>query len=168
VKEKRRVVFKKGRIVFTKNPEFVLYLSKNIFNKLKPFSKKISFVGSIRRKEPKPIDIDIAVVPKNKETILEILNKLGKPIRQGEHICSFKIRGVKVEIYFAESKNWGAMIFSYTGPKGSSIGLRKLAKSKGMLLNQYGLFKNNKFIAGKTEKELYSALGKNYKSPELR
>ena len=57
---------------------------------------------------------------------------------------------------------------TYTGPAGYNIGLRTVAKKKGLLLNQYGLFKNKKHIAGKTERSIYTALGKKYKIPELR
>ena len=62
------------------------------------------------------------------------------------------------------------MLLSYTGPFGAEIGYRVIARKKGMLLNQYGLFdrKTGKYIAGKTEAEIYKALGKNYKEPELR
>jgi len=46
--------------------------------------------------------------------------------------------------------------------------MRKLARSKSMKLNEYGLYKNGKRIASKTEKEIFKALGLEYIQPELR
>lgn len=168
MESKRRIVFKKGRIIVTKNPEFVLYLADKFYRKLKPLSKRISFAGSIRRKSPKPVDIDIVLIPKDKEKIKQLLEKEGKIIYSGDKKVGAKVEGVKVEIYFAENQYWGAMLFYATGPSGLSIGLRILARKNGMLLNQYGLFKNGEIIASKSEKEIYSALGKKYKKPEER
>lgn len=61
-------------------------------------------------------------------------------------------------------------LIAYTGPSGYSIGLRMRARKRGYLLNQYGLFnkKDKKYIVGTTEQSIYKALGKKWKSPELR
>lgn len=165
---KKRIAFKKGRYVVTRKGNFVIKLSKKIYKKLKPLSKRIKIVGSIRREELKPVDIDIALIPKDKQKIIEKMSKMGKFIQGGEKRSAFKVQGVKVEVYYTTSQSWGATLLSYTGPSGSSIGLRIIAKKKGFLLNQYGLFKNKKFIAGKTETGIYNALGKKYKAPSLR
>ncbi len=162
------IVIKKGKIVETRNPKIVLSLANRIKKDLKPFSNKIEIVGSIRRKKPNPTDIDILIIPKDKEKILNYLQKIGIPVSIGDKQLKFKINKIEVEIYFALEKTWGAMLLAYTGPSGSEIGLRIIAKNKGMLLNQYGLYKNKKRVAGKTEISIYRALGKNYKAPEIR
>lgn len=163
-----RIVVKKGRIITTRKGQFVLRLANKIFSELKPYCKKIEFVGSIRRGSKNPIDIDLAVIPKDKIKIEEILKKRGKLIRHGEKVISYLIEGVQIEVYFTSAESWGAALLTYIGPSGHSIGIRMYAKRKGFKLNQYGLFKGNKKIAGKTEREIYNALGKRYKSPEER
>ncbi|MFQ5531629.1 MAG: hypothetical protein ACE5ES_03385 [Candidatus Nanoarchaeia archaeon] len=170
---KRRFVFKKGRFILTRKPGFVLKLANELYNSIKPLCKKIEIVGSIRRQDPKPVDIDIVLIPKSskeKQKILNYIAKQGKFIQGGEKRSTFKVKGVKVEIYYAKPENWGAMLLSYTGPSGSSIGLRIVARKKGMLLNQYGLFDrtSKKLIAGKTEKDIYNVLGKKWKKPSER
>jgi len=165
---KKKRVLKKGRYVITRRGSVVINLSKRLYKDLKPLSKKIEIVGSIRREEPEPVDVDIVLIPKNKQKIVDYLKTRGKYMQGGEKRVSFKIKGIKVEIYYADAKSWGAMLMAYTGPFGSNIGLRTLAKRKGLLLNQYGLFHNGKYIEGKTEKSIYNALGKNYKVPKLR
>ena len=163
-----RRVLKKGRIVVTRKPSFVLKLADSIFKQIKPYCKRAKIAGSIRRKEKNPVDVDIVVTPKNKEKIEDILLKKGKIVKKGEKQFAVKIKGVKVELYFVSEDEWGGALFAYTGASGYSIGLRIIAKKKGFKLNQYGLFKGNKKIAGKTEKEIYEKLGKEYKSPKER
>lgn len=161
---------KKGRYVVTRRGQVVLHLAQKILQALEPLSKKIQIAGSIRRKEPKPVDIDLVLIPKDKQKILNLMNKKGKYLQGGEKRAAFKIKGVKVELYYATKENWGAMLMSYTGPSGYNIGLRIIAKEKGLLLNQYGLYKRptKKRIAGRTEKSIYQALGKHYRTPHLR
>jgi len=170
MKRKIKVVFKKGRYVKTRKGADVIKIAKNIARGLKPLTYKQEIVGSIRRKSPSPIDIDIIVIPRSKKKIIQHLSRKGKYLQGGEKRVSFKIKDVKTEIYFATNKSWGAHLMTYTGPFQYNIGLRMKAKNNGLLLNQYGLFKkgNNKYLAGATELSIYKALGKHYKEPELR
>jgi len=146
----------------------VVTLANSITKSLKPFCKKIQIVGSIRRKEKNPIDIDIVLIPKDKEKLKEFLSKKGKYLQGGEHESTWKIQGVKVELYYTIPEEWGATLLAYSSKTGSGIGLRMVAKRKGMKLNNHGLFKKGKKIAGKTEREIYKALGRPWKLPENR
>ena len=168
MKSKFKIVFKKGRYVKTRPGKEVLNIAKSTYNSLKPLTYRQEIVGSIRRKKPNPIDIDIILIPKSKKKIIGYLSKKGKYLQGGEKRVSFKIKGVKVEIYFANNKSWGAHLMTYTGPFQYNIGMRMKAKKQGLLLNQYGLFKKDKQIAGTTELSIYKALNKHYKEPELR
>lgn len=148
----------------------VTNLAVKIKENLKPFSKKIEIAGSIRRHENNPQDIDIVLIPKNKDKLEEKMKKLGKFIQGGEHESTWKVKRVKVELYYTTDDEWGAELLAYSGKKGSNIGLRLVAKRKGFKLTQHGLFdrKTGKKVAGKTEKEIYAALGRPYKKPEDR
>lgn len=168
----RRLV-KKGRIVFTRKGSFVLALSKKVVSWISPYCKKIQIVGSIRRKQPDPVDIDIVLIPKNQKTkkiIEKILESKGKRILGGEQKAYFKIEGVEVELYYTNKEEWGAALLAYSSKTGAGIGLRIVAMKKGFKLNQHGLFdrKTGKRIAGKTEQEIYHALGRPWKKPEDR
>lgn len=165
---KRRVVFKKGRIIVTRKGDFVFHLANRLFSDLKPFCNKIEIVGSIRRKEKNPVDIDIVLIPKNLEELEEFMETKGKFIQGGEKKSRWKIEGVNVELYYSDKDSWGAMLLAYSSKFGAGIGLRLVAKRKGFKLNQYGLFRKGKKIAGKTEQEIYYALGRPWKKPENR
>ena len=113
--------------------------------------------GSLRRKEYSSHDIDIVC---------------GDPKLSPEtqKIYRFTKIGENVDLYIANPLHFGAMLLTYTGPKGSNIGLRMKAKSMGMKLNQYGLYdwKTGRLLASKTEKEILSKLRHPYKEPYLR
>ena len=148
----------------------VLSLAKRIVSSLKLYCKKIQIAGSIRRGEKNPGDIDIILIPKNKKKIGEILGKKGRKILGGEQKVFFKIEEIEVELYYTIPEEWGAALLAYSSRRGSGIGLRIIARMKGFKLNQHGLFsrKTGKRIAGKTEEEIYKALGRKWKKPEER
>lgn len=166
-----RHLVKKGKYITTRKGNFVINLSRKIARELKPYIRRIEVVGSIRRKEENPVDIDIVLIPKTEETkekIEALLRKKGRFLQGGEKRASFRIEGVKVELYYTVSEEWGAALLAYSSEFGASIGLRVVAKKKGFKLNQHGLFRNGKRIAGKTEEEIYHALGRPWKPPERR
>jgi len=148
-----------------KRGSHILSLAKRIVRQLKPYCKRIEIVGSIRRKEKNPKDIDIVLIPKNREKLVNFLKTKGKYIQGGEHESTWKIEGIKVELYYTNSEEWGAELLAYSSKKGAGIGLRIVARLKGFKLTQHGLFnrKTGKRIAGKTEREIYNALGRKYK-----
>ena len=146
----------------------VLSLAKRIVKSLKPYYKKVQIAGSIRREEKNPGDIDIVLIPKDKEKLENLLKKKGRFLQGGEHESTWRIEGVKVELYYTTPEEWGAELLAYSSKKGSGIGLRMVAKKLGFKLNQHGLFKGKKRAAGKTEKDIYHALGRSYKEPKNR
>jgi DNA polymerase (family 10) len=152
--------------------EDVIALSERICKRLKPLCKKIEIAGSIRRHEKHPYDIDIVLIPKDKEKLEEFMRTKVKAkfLQGGEHESTWKINGTKVELYYTNEEEWGAELFAYSARKGYGIGLRIKARLKGFKLTQHGLFdrKTGKKIAGRTETEIYHALGKHYKRPENR
>jgi DNA polymerase (family X) len=164
----KRLILKKGKFVVTRKGNFVIKLSERIFNFVKPFSKRIEIAGSIRRKEKNPVDIDIVLIPKNRIELEEALKQKGKFIQGGEKKSRWRIEGINVELYYTNEEEWGAALLAYSSKFGAGIGLRMIAKRKGFKLNQYGLFKKGNKIAGKTEQEIYHALGREWKSPERR
>ncbi|MDO8622676.1 MAG: hypothetical protein Q7R52_00345 [archaeon] len=145
----------------------VISLANKLAKELKPFSERIEIAGSIRRKKPNPRDIDIIIIPKDKNNLVNFMKTKGKFIQGGEKKSRWKIGGVKTELYYTNPESWGATLLAYSSKKGAGIGLRIVARLKGFKLNQYGLFsrKTGKRIAGKTEQEIYHALGRKWKKP---
>lgn len=154
----------------SKRGKKVLNLASKIKKDLKPYSKKVEVAGSIRRNSKDPGDIDIVLIPKNKEKLHQFISKKYKFIQGGKEESTWKSKDIRIELYYTIPEEWGATLLAYSSPKGSEIGLRMVAKKKGFKLNSHGLFNNKtgKRIAGKTEKEIYKALGRPYKEPKDR
>ncbi|MDD5750264.1 MAG: DNA polymerase/3'-5' exonuclease PolX [Candidatus Pacebacteria bacterium] len=76
--------------------------------------------------------------------------------------------GFDMDIRVIPAKSYGAALQYFTGSKEHNIALRKIAISKGLKLNEYGLFRGKKTIACETEREIYRALGMSLMPPEIR
>ena len=135
---------------------------------LKPLCYKVGMAGSIRRHKPAN-DIDIVIIPKDKELIRRYARKIGKVLADGEQQIFLLVQGVRVDFFYAGKDDFGAQMMTRTGPAGANIWHRTTARKKGWILNQYGLFdkKSGKRIAV-TEQEIYHKLGLSYRRPELR
>jgi len=127
--------------------------------------------GSIRRNAATSGDIDI-VMAGDKNTIAKgysAVKKIGweEVIEVGAKKFSAIYKGIGVDIRFVNKHQFGAMMMSLTGSYEFNIEMRRLAISKGMKLNEYGLFKG-KWIAGLREEDIFKALGMGYIAPEFR
>ena len=128
--------------------------------------KGIIVCGSIRRKKSEVGDIDI--MAKGDLSVLDEIRQF-EVIRGGTESYTFVFKGQQINLYKYEDKYYGAMLFYLTGPQQYQIAYRRIAKNKGYKLTQKGLFtETGRFIAGRTEEEIYSKLGKEWKKPELR
>jgi len=134
--------------------------------------KKISTAGSLRRQKETVRDIDILVVSDKPKKVMETFTRLpqvGDILAEGETKSSVRTKDdVQVDCRVVEQKSFGAALLYFTGSKNFNIKLRQIAIRKGLKLNEYGIFRKEKFVCGKTEEEMFKALGMSYVEPELR
>jgi DNA polymerase (family 10) len=78
--------------------------------------------------------------------------------------------GRPINIFITNQDSYGACLYQSTGPAMYNVHKRKLAKSKGFKLNEYGLFdrETNEKVAGETEESIFEAMGWSYKEPHQR
>ncbi|MBZ9572855.1 PHP domain-containing protein, partial [Patescibacteria group bacterium] len=76
--------------------------------------------------------------------------------------------GFDVDLRVVPRKSYGSALQYFTGSKDHNIQTRKIAQAKGLKLNEYGVFKGKKQVAGKTEEEIYKILGMKCPPPEIR
>jgi len=152
----------------------VLPIAKKIVNRLKKLKsvKKIEIAGSIRRKKPTVRDIDILIVSSNPKPVMDLfvsMQDVHKIIAKGLTKSSvFLKEGYGCDLRIVAEKSFGAALLYFTGSKDFNIWCRQVAIRKGLKLSEYGLFKGEKMIAGRTEKEVLDKLGIKYIAPELR
>lgn len=131
--------------------------------------------GSLRRMKETIGDIDILVTGKDNVKIVNHFIKYPKVSRvlsAGDTKASVMV-GVgaetrQVDIRIVPMKSYGAALQYFTGSKAHNIKLRSLAKDQGLKVSEYGVFRGEKMIAGKTEEEVYKTLGLAWVPPELR
>ncbi len=134
--------------------------------------QKIEVAGSLRRRKETVADIDILVISNNAKDVMDtftILPQVARVLAKGDTKSSVTLHvGMNADVRVLEPKNFGAALQYFTGSKEHNIQMRQLAIKKGCKLNEYGLFKGKKQVAGRTEEEIYQALGLRYVAPELR
>src|SRR5205823_1053843 len=90
-------------------------------------------------------------------------------VSKGDTRSTVKLRGgLQVDLRAVEPTAYGAALQYFTGSKAHNVELRKIAQEHGYKLNEYGLFKGTRRVAGQTEEEIYAKLGLDWIPPELR
>jgi len=148
---------------------------------------QVTTAGSYRRRQETIGDIDILVSVKpisrdqvTKRVMETFVNmpEVAEVLAHGKTKSMVRLStGIQADVRVLPEKFYGAALQYFTGSKDHNVLTRKIAIAKGLKLNEYGVFKNIKLkmknekwvrIAGKTEKEVYNALGLVLIPPELR
>jgi DNA polymerase (family 10) len=136
---------------------------------------KIQYAGSLRRCAETIGDVDILVTGKDGKKIIDAFAKadfvqevMGAGETKGSAMMKTSTALVHVDVRVVEDKSFGSALQYFTGSKAHNVRLREMAVKARMKLNEYGLFRRNKMIAGKTEQEIYKKLGLDYIEPILR
>lgn len=128
--------------------------------------------GSIRRRQETIGDIDLLVVTTKPKLAQETFIKLPQVTAikvHGPGRSEVRLNnGMDADLRIIPPESFGAALIYFTGDKTHNIELRKRAIEHGFKLNEYGLFKGKKLIAGRTEEEVYEALRLDWIPPEIR
>jgi DNA polymerase (family 10) len=134
--------------------------------------EQVEIAGSFRRRKETVGDLDILVVHSGDSGVMARIAEyedVDKVVAKGESRSAVLLRnGMQVDIRAVAAENFGAALQYFTGSKAHNIAVRKLARARKLKVNEYGVFKGKKRIAGKTEKEVYEQVGLPYIEPELR
>jgi DNA polymerase (family X) len=147
---------------------------RSILEKIKKVDgvQKAEFAGSTRRMQETVGDLDILVISNRPTHVMDFFVSMPevKAIHsKGATKSSVRLRiGIDADLRVLPIESYGAAQQYFTGDKYHNVKLREIAIDKGYKLNEYGLYKGNKVIASKTEKEIYSSLNLEWIPPELR
>ena len=134
--------------------------------------RQIEVAGSYRRRRETIGDLDILVTSDASAGVMDRFvrfGEVGEVVSKGETRSTVKLRsGLQVDLRAVEPAAYGAALQYFTGSKAHNVELRKIAQDHGYKLNEYGLFKGTRRVAGKTEQEIYAKLGLDWIPPELR
>ncbi|MGE5160111.1 MAG: helix-hairpin-helix domain-containing protein [Betaproteobacteria bacterium] len=128
--------------------------------------------GSIRRQRPTVGDIDLLAVGADGEGITRHFTRFPRfreILAEGATKASAVLdSGMQVDLRVVPAGSFGAALLYFTGPKAFNIELRKRAIDQGLKLNEYGLYKGTRQVAGTTEASVLDALGVGWVAPEAR
>ncbi|MBI3114737.1 MAG: DNA polymerase/3'-5' exonuclease PolX [Candidatus Harrisonbacteria bacterium] len=139
--------------------------------------KRLEIAGSVRRRKETIGDVDILIISDKPKPVMDAfvaMPDVAAVVAHGETKSAVKMKnGLDVDLRVVPEDSYGAALNYFTGSKDHNIALRQLAIKKGYKLNEYGLFsagggRGERQIAGKTEEEIYEALGLTYIEPEMR
>ncbi|MEK7198189.1 MAG: DNA polymerase/3'-5' exonuclease PolX [Patescibacteria group bacterium] len=152
----------------------ILPLATLIENRLKNLKSvdRVAIAGSIRRMQETIGDLDILVTSSDPKEIMDFFVKMPEVAHvysTGATKTMVRLKnGIDADIRVVPDVSFGAALQYFTGDKRHNITLRIVAEKKGLKLNEYGLWKGKKLVAGKTEEEIYKTLGMATPAPEIR
>jgi DNA polymerase (family 10) len=153
---------------------FVMSQIREIESRLKKLKEveKIVVAGSVRRRKETIGDVDLLVISRRPKPVMDFfvsMPEVARVFAHGETKSAVKLKsGLDVDLRVVPEESYGAALNYFTGSKSHNIALREIAIKKGYKLNEYGLWKGKRQIAGRSEEELYKALGMDYVEPEMR
>jgi len=134
--------------------------------------ERVEPAGSFRRRRETVGDLDLLAISGKPAPVMEQLISfpgVAEVVARGETKTSVALNGgLQVDLRVVPAHSYGAAMVYFTGSQAHCIALRRRAIRQGLLLNEYGLYRDGVAIAGATEEEVYAALGLKSIPPELR
>lgn len=134
--------------------------------------RELQVAGSFRRRRETIGDLDVVAAATDSAAVMAhfvAFPSVTQITGSGDTKSTVLLKsGLQVDLRVVPPKSFGAALAYFTGSKSHNVHLRRLAQARGLLLNEYGLFRESAAIAGKTEDEIYRALGLSWVPPEMR
>jgi len=128
--------------------------------------------GSYRRGKETVGDLDFLAVARDRRAAMDHFGSFGaiaQVLARGPTKMSVRLSsGLQVDLRVVPAESFGAALQYFTGSKAHNIVLRGRAKAAGLKINEYGVFRGEKQIAGREEEDVYAALNLPWIPPELR
>jgi DNA polymerase (family 10) len=137
-----------------------------------PGVKQVVAAGSYRRAKETIGDLDILVTAAPGSPVMDRFTsypEVKEVLAHGTTKSSVRLAcKLQVDVRVVPDDSYGAALQYFTGSKAHNVALRQLAQQQGLKLNEYGLFKGDRSVAGATEESVYAAVGLSWIPPELR
>lgn len=128
--------------------------------------------GSFRRGRETVGDLDLLVTTKRDKPAMdgfvnhpEVANVAARGSTRGTVVLR---NSLQVDLRIVQPESYGAALHYFTGSKAHNIAIRTRGMARGLKINEYGVFRGGRRIAGETEEQVYRAVGLPYIEPELR
>ena len=135
-------------------------------------TEAVELAGSFRRRRETVGDLDILVTSSDPEKVFDAFSALPEVkevrLRGGTKETVVLTNGLQVDLRVVDPGAFGAALQYFTGSKDHNVHLRTIARERGLKINEYGVFRGEERLGGRTEVEVYGTLGLPWIPPELR
>ncbi len=133
---------------------------------------RAEIAGSYRRCKDTVGDLDILVSCRQSTPAVRrfvTYPEVTEILAEGPTRASVRLQsGLQVDLRVLAEDVYGAGLFYFTGSKAHNIAVRRLAQRKGLRINEYGVWRGKRRVAGRTEDDVLAAVGLPWIPPELR
>jgi len=137
-----------------------------------PGVDQVIVAGSYRRRKETVGDLDILVSADKSDKVMEAFVNYDdvRDVQSRGTTRSTVIlgNGLQVDLRVVGKASFGAALYYFTGSKAHNIAVRRRAQQRRLKINEYGVFKGDRQIAGASENSVFEAIGLPYIPPELR
>ena len=134
--------------------------------------KQIEAAGSYRRGKDTVGDLDFLAVGSDVAAVMDHMASfpgMAEVLGRGPTKLNGRLRsGMNLDLRVVPAESFGAAMQYFTGSKAHNVIVRGRAKDRGLKVNEYGVFRGDELVAGRTEKEVYAALELPCFPPEMR
>ncbi len=139
--------------------------------------EKLEIAGSFRRCRENMGDLDFLATSREPGKVMDAfctLPQVASITAKGETKSTVFLKaGLDADLRVVPEEAYGAALLYFTGSKDHNVILRRLGIEKGLTISEYGVYKGTAkrkgaFVAGRTEEEVYAAVGLPFIPPELR
>ena len=134
--------------------------------------RDVAVADSYRRRKDTVGDLDILVTCEHGPPVIEHFvgyEEVAKILARGDTKSTIILKaGIQADLRVVPEESYGAALHYFTGSKAHNIAIRRLGQSKGLIINEYGVFRGDERVGGRSEKEVFAAVGLPFIEPELR
>jgi DNA polymerase (family X) len=133
---------------------------------------EVTVAGSYRRCQETIGDVDIVAIAAKGPPVASWLTQYPEVARvtaAGDTRATVVLRsGLQVDLRIVRKESYGSALHYFTGSKAHNIAVRRLGQLSGLKINEYGVFRGRRRVAGESEEEVYKAIDLPFIPPELR
>jgi DNA polymerase (family 10) len=137
-----------------------------------------SVAGSFRRSRETIGDLDVLATSTDSEEAMKTLSEhplVEKVLASGSTKMRVRLSPVfdsqtklEMDLRVVPDESYGAAMQYFTGSKEHNIVVRRRALDLGLSVNEYAVTRDGEYVCGRTEEEVYEAVGLPWVPPELR
>ena len=151
-------------------------IAESLTNHMRELSdiEEMSLAGSYRRGRETVGDLDLLVVAKDSQTVMDRFQAFAdvqSVIARGDTKMSVRLdSGFQIDLRVVPHESFGAALQYFTGSKEHNVVLRGRARKRGLKINEYGVYRieDGEYVAGQDEADVYACLDLPTFPPELR